>query len=145
MSSASSPCRIDWRPSRWAVLGAVLLGALAALAILLADVPANWRPGLALLAFGIGAHGAWREARRSPWTLYWPGIDASAVRIVAGHNQAVTIRGIHLRGPLAGVTLNDANGRTHHALWWPDTLSAASRRALVLCARALHAEPSSPA
>lgn len=123
------------------MFGAALIGALAALAILLGDVPALWRPGLAVLACVIGVHGAWREARRPRWTLVWPGSDANAQRIVGAQVDAVMIRSIHLRGPLAGITLNDSNGHTHHALWWPDTLTASSRRALVLCSRALHAEP----
>lgn len=145
MSSASSPCRIEWRPSRWAVFGAALIGALAALAIALGDVPVRWRYGLSALALVIGLHGAWREARRPRWTLVWPGVDANAQRIVGARIDAVTLRSIHLRGPLAGVTLNEPHGGVVHALWWPDTLTASSRRALVLCSRVLRAEPPPPA
>lgn len=144
MSSASSPCRIEWRASRWAVSGAVLIGALAALAIMLSDLPAGWRPWLATLAFALGLHGAWREARRRPWTLIWEGEDTNARRVIDGRVEAVSIVSIHRRGPLAGITLNNANGRTVHALWWPDTLSAASRRALALRAGVLATEPPPP-
>lgn len=144
MSSASSPCRIEWRVSRWAVSGAVLIGALAALALVLSDLPASWRLWLAVLVFALGLHGAWREARRRPWTLIWEGADANAQRLTDGRVEAVSIVSIHRRGPLAGITLNDANGRTVHALWWPDTLSAASRRELALRAGALDAEPPPP-
>lgn len=145
MSRASLPYRIEWRPSHWAIAGAALIGLLAALAIWLSDLPPSLRPWLALLACAVGLHAAWREARRPPWVLYWPGTDATAQRRIGEDVEPITIRSLHLRGPFAGVSLNDAHGRRVHAVWWPDTLSPTSRRALALCARALRVQETPPA
>lgn len=144
MSNASLPCRIEWRPSRWAVFGTVLIGVLAAVAVMLSALPEPTRllSALALLVFALWR--AWRESRRRHWLLHWPGLDRSAVCVINERETAVTICAVQLRGPLAGVSLNDGSLRSTHYLWWPDTLDAASRRALRLMAQSLARIPASP-
>lgn len=144
MSNASSPCRIEWRPSRWAIVGTALIGLLAAVAVMHSALPEPVQPLLALALLVFALWRAWRESRRAPWLLHWPGLDRAATRVIDGHETAVTIVAVRMRGPLAGISLNDGSGRITHALWWPDTLDAASRRALRLMAQHLARVPASP-
>lgn len=144
MSNASSPCRIEWRPSRWAMVGTALIGALAAVATMQSALPEPLRPLLALALLAFALWRAWRESRRAPWLLHWPGLDRTATRVIDGHETAVTIVAVRARGPLAGISLNVGSRRISHALWWPDTLDAASRRALRLMAQHLARVPAKP-
>ncbi len=134
-SSTFSPCRIDWRPSRWLSLALVALGLLAALAVCLSALPVWLKlPGaLAVLAFG-----AWlarREARRPGIEFVWPGGDAPATLLRSnGTEETVAVHGIACRGGIVAVILRDADRRRRRLVWWPDTLDAKGRRTLRLAA-----------
>ena len=131
-SDASSPCRLEWRPSRW------LLAALCALAV--AAIAALWMSALPPIACGIGsvaalAYAGWllhRESQRPHCVLGWPGGDADW-RIECG-NRIESLRHVDaaIRGGIAVVTLVDADGAPRRYIWWPDTLDARGRRALRL-------------
>lgn len=120
------------------------IGVLAAVAVLQSALPEpiRWLSALALPVFALWR--AWHESRRRRWVLHWPGLDRSATRVMDGREVPVTIVAVHLRGPLAGISLNDGSRRIIHSLWWPDTLDAASRRALHLMAQQLARIPASP-
>jgi len=144
LSNVSLPCRIEWRASRWAVFATAAIGVLAAVAVLQSALPGpvRWLSATALPAFALWR--AWHESRRRRWVLHWPGLDRSATRVMDGHETSVIITAVHLRGPLASISLNDSARRVIHHLWWPDTLDAASRRTLRLMAQQLARLPASP-
>jgi hypothetical protein len=127
-----------------AVFGTALLGVLAAVAVMQSALPESlrWLLALTLLVFALWR--AWRESRRRHWLLHWPGLDRSAIQLIDGREIPITLCAVQLRGPLAGVSLNDGSRRITHVLWWPDTLDAASRRALRLMAQSLARIPASP-
>lgn len=144
MSNASLPCRIEWRPSRWALVVTLIIAVLATVAIAQSAMPDPLRTVSMVAVLALAVWRAWHEAQRRPWLLHWPGLDRSASWVMQGHESAVTICAVQLRGPLAGVSLNDGSGRSAHYLWWPDTLDPASRRALRLMAQHLARIPASP-
>ena len=118
-SSASDPCRLEWRPSRW-VTGALWgLALLAPLAVLASEMPRIGAVPLAGAAAGWGAATAVREARKPRRELSW----------AAGHGvpelDGRPLEGAVLewRGPLA--FLRWRGGRLS---WWPDTLPREKRR-----------------
>lgn len=129
-SHASERCRLEWRPSRLLAAWLLVMGVLAAIAVLASDMPrgAAWLIALAALlhAWQLAA----RERGRAPVALDWDG-RAGVVRI-----DGVAVDGARLRwrGPLAFLSWRDAHGRTRHLAWWPDTLPAACRRELRLAA-----------
>lgn len=144
MSNASLPCRIEWRASRWALFAALTIALLAAVAIGQSALPDPIRYLAMAAVLALALWRTRRESRRTPWVLHWPGLDRNATRIVAGREQPVVIVAVQLRGPLAGVSLNDGVSGITHSLWWPDTLDASSRRALRLMAQHLARVPASP-
>lgn len=128
-SSASAPCRLDWRPSRWLAIALCLLGVLAGLSLLASEMPATAAWPLALLAVGEGirlARGTMRSPRR---ILVWP-YDGMPTLDGVALNAAE----LHWRGPLAFLRWRDAGGRVQRLTWWPDVLPAAARRELRLAA-----------
>jgi len=128
-SSASAPCRLDWRPSRWLAIALCLLGVLAALSALASELPPVAAWPLALLAVGEGirlTRGTLRSPRR---TLVWPFDGIPTLDGVALGEPK-----LHWRGPLAFLRWRDAGGRVRRLTWWPDVLPAAARRELRLAA-----------
>lgn len=134
-SSASSTCRIDWRPSRWLARGLCLLGLLAGLSLLLSALPASLRWPLAALAVTEGWRLARREQRRPPVTLL---VTGATVSIMNGSEEGVALLAPRLReqGPLTLLCARTPGGRTLRLAWWPDTLDAAGRRQLRLAVAA---------
>ena len=134
-SDASSPCRLEWRRSRW------LLVALCVLAV--AATNALWLSALPLIACGIGSALAivfvgWllhREAHRPDCVLSWPGGDAPWQVECDGRNESLRHVCASFRGGLVVLTLADAGNKRRRYVWWPDTLDARGRRALRLAMR----------
>jgi toxin CptA len=129
--NGSVNCRLEWRPSRLLQALLILLGVLAAVAVLASEMPRPFAwPG----AFAALGHGAWRARRegRSPRRLFW----------FPGDGRLPTVDGTPMldarllwRGPLAFLRWRErAGGRWRRAAWWPDTLPAPQRRELRLAA-----------
>lgn len=133
-SSASSGCRIDWRPSRWLALALIALGAMAAASVWLSALPGSVRLPAATLALLQGLRLAVRERIRPPWTLAWDGGDAPAYLVGRQGRVALSQVRVSFRGPMATVTGTDGRGRRRRLVWWPDTLAAGARRQLRLAA-----------
>ncbi|HJR73318.1 MAG TPA: hypothetical protein VJ806_06735 [Luteimonas sp.] len=137
-SNGSVSCRLEWRPSRWAIGAIVLLGAFAAFAVLASEMPRPWAWPLAAATAIYAAWRARREARQPVRTWVWPGNERPATVDGVPAWDALVV----WRGPLAFVRWRDADGRRRYAVWWPDTLPAARRRELRLAAAAARASPS---
>lgn len=126
--SASTPCRVDWRPSPLALACLLLLALGAAVALLMSDFPRIVAWPLAIAALARGAWLARREQRKLPAQLAWPGNGPALL-----DGQPLQQPSLHLRGPC--VFLHWREGRRLRALvWWPDTLDQAQRRELRLAA-----------
>ena len=108
----------------------ILLGILAAVAVMGSDAPSPIAVPFALLAALAGPAHAWAEARRPVVALYLPGgngrpsVDGQPVRDVR----------VSRRGPVTLVGWRDTRGRWTFRSFWPDTLSRAARRELTLAA-----------
>lgn len=127
-STASAPCRLDWRPS-WLLAGSLLaLGLLAAAAILGSAIPAAAAWPSALLVSGYGGWLGRRELRRPVRGLVIA--DGAGAVIVDG--VAVAGFSVQWRGPLAFVHWRDASGSRRRLQFGPDTLDLAARRELRL-------------
>lgn len=133
-SSASSGCRIDWRPSRWLALALIALGALAATALCLSAIPPPVKLPSALLALMQGLHLARRETLRPDWSLAWAGGDAPAQLLGRQGSETLVEVRVRFRGPMATLTGRDGSGTRRRLVWWPDTLPAQARRQLRLTA-----------
>jgi toxin CptA len=134
LSSESSNCRIDWRPSALLCRALLGLGMLAALSLCLSALPLAVRLPLALIALG---HGGWLARREALRPACWLQLDAEGsglALVYADRVERLSQRQVHLRGPMARVSGVAGDGRRRHLLWWPDTLDAASRRRLRLAA-----------
>lgn len=129
-SSASAPCRIEWRRSRLLIAALLALTVLAAFALLACEMPRRLAWPLALLACGCGGWRAWLESRRSPCAVVVSAGDAPSS--IAG--VAVDMLDVRWRGSLAVLRWRDDGGRVRRLVWWPDTLPAAARRELRLAA-----------
>lgn len=133
-SSASAPCRLEWRPSRWVISALLALALLAPLAVLASEIP---RALAWSMAVGACLHGLWsarREWRRAP------------LRIVIAADGSASIDGVaiadfevHWRGPFAFLRWRGAAGHWQRLGFWPDTLPAPQRRELRLAAMAIPA------
>ena len=134
LSSESSSCRIDWRPSRLLCAALVCLGVLAAIAFWMSAFPLPARIPLALLALGYGPWLAHREAQREPFCVHLNG--AAKLLVLRQRHRSETLSKVRVlvRGPLARVSGITQDGRSRDLLWWPDTLCASSRRSLRLAA-----------
>jgi toxin CptA len=129
--------RLEWRPSRWLAVALLLLGLVAASAVLACGMSRWCAVPVALIAMW---HGAWlaraytRLPRRS---LAWP---MEGDLLVDGHRvEAVHL---HWRGPLAFLGWTDVQGDRQRLAWWPDTLSRTTRRELRLAANSAPNAPS---
>ena len=131
-STASSTCRIDWRPSRWLLAGLVALGLLAAASLLMSALPPLPAALCAFIAMAWAGRLAWREGRRSPAVLVLAGQGVSIQWPRDASPEPLHDPRWHLRGPLAVLQARDHRGRRHSFSWWPDTLPPASRRQLRL-------------
>ena len=134
-SDISSPCRLEWRRSRWMPV------ALCVLAV--AAITALWLSMLPKVACGIGsvsvlAYVGWllrRESRRPDCVLSWLGGDAPWLVECDGRSESFRHVDASFRGGLVVLTLADANEKLRRYLWWPDTLDARGRRLLRLAIR----------
>ena len=132
LSSESSICLIDWRPSRWLSVSLIGISLLAAISIWLCALPATVKPPTMLLAAGIGLWLARREARQPAFSIRLS-MDESRLELIhGGRSRALAAPTVLVRGPLATVTGRDEAGRLLRIQWWPDTLPAGARRALRL-------------
>ncbi len=131
-SSASVPCRLEWRPSRWLIAVLLVLAVAAAFSVLASEMPriAAWPLALAALAWG-----SWRarsEARRASESIV---IQPAGVPSTV-NNVAVEAMQVRWRGPIALLQWRDGTGRLQRRSAWPDVLPALQRRELRLAAPA---------
>ncbi|MQP74557.1 hypothetical protein CQ393_01430 [Stenotrophomonas sp. MYb238] len=129
--STSAPFRCEWRPSRWQAGALLLLGLLAAAALLNCELEARLARPAALLAPCWGIAAAWRELHRPRRQLLIP--PAPAPPAVDG--IAVDALELLERGPLLVLRWREGR-RRGQLLFWPDTLPRAQRRELRLAVRA---------
>ena len=132
MSSESSSCRIDWRPSRLLCIALAGFGALAALAVSLSALPLGWKLLLAGAALVRGILLAHREWRLPPCTLAFELEGGEAVIRRSGQDESMHEARLALRGVLASLRWRDRDGRRHALRWAPDTLASTDRRDLRL-------------
>ena len=129
--NGSVNCRLEWRPSRLLQALLILLGVLAAVAVLACEMPRLFARPVAAVALAQGAWLARREGRRAHLAFWFPGND----RPPTVDGLPMFDARLHWRGPLAFLRWRAcAGGRWQHAAWWPDTLPATQRRELRLAA-----------
>ncbi len=134
-SSTSAPCRpdscrLEWRPSRWAIGALILLSALAPFAVLQSEMPRLAAWPLAAVAGAWGPWSAWREARKPARTFeLQPGNGLARL-----DGRPLVLAEVRWRGPLAFLRWRDAAGQGGRLAWWPDTLPPAQRRELRVAA-----------
>ena len=132
LSSGSSSCRIEWRPSRLLCVALAGLGVLAAIALGLSGMPAWLKPALALLALWHGARLA-RDEWRSPRRLLELGAGSEPPMLIGGGlRQSIPDARLRLRGALATLAWRDESGRRQSLRWCADSLSPEGRRQLRL-------------
>ncbi len=136
-SNASAPCRLEWQPSRLLAGVLLMLGVLAAVAVLASEIPRLSAWPLALLAVGYGIWLACRELRRPRRNLV---IATGDVRAMLD-DVPVTGFDVQWRGPLTFLQWREAKGVRQRVQLWPDTLDAAGRRELRLAMIARRAAP----
>ncbi|MCX7034919.1 MAG: hypothetical protein NT046_13320 [Arenimonas sp.] len=134
LSTSSSTCRIDWRPSRWLAAALVALGVMAALSLCLSALPLAAKLAGSTLALAEGLRLARGHLAQPPLALDWLGGDEPAY--LTGRDGVCRLDGVTvlLRGPLATLAGTDPQGRLRRLGWWPDTLAADGRRQLRLAA-----------
>ena len=137
--SASAPCRIEWRPSRWLIAPLLLLGFLAPVAVLASELPraAAWL--LAAAALVQGQHLALHEWRRAPRSLLF----TADGRLLVDDIEASGLQ-LQWRGPMAFLGWRGPDGRAERLAWWPDTLPPRWRRELRLAFERLPAAQAGP-
>ncbi|MDQ2703383.1 MAG: hypothetical protein M3Y70_11385 [Pseudomonadota bacterium] len=127
-SSTSAPCRLEWRPSRWATGALILLAILAPLSVLQSEMPrvAAWPLAALAAAWGLwSARCDWRRPMRV--FEFGSGLEAASL-----DGQALAAATLRWRGPMAILHWRDGDGQGGWLAWWPDTLPAAERRRLRL-------------
>ena len=130
-SSASVPCRLEWRPSAWLTAALAVLGVLSSSAVVASGMPRALAWPLALAALAHGTRLARREARRPRRAWRIPAAGATSLDGVAVADMDVS-----WRGPLVFLRWRDPGGRCQHLAWWPDTLPPSRRRELRLALQA---------
>jgi len=128
-----------WRPSRWQMAAHIFLAVLAVLALLNCALSLFYALPLAVLALLIGLFQAWQQWRKPAQNIVIPLPPAHAcVGQQVLHSMTLIERGplLLLRWKATPTAANTVRGQL---LFWPDTLSAAQRRALRLAVRA-HAQ-----
>jgi len=134
-SDASSPCRLEWRRSRWLPVALCVLAVAAIAASWLSDMP---RIACGFCSALVLAYAGWvlhREAHRPDCVLSWLGGDAPWQVEHDGRTESMRHVGASFRGGLVALTLADDANKRRRYLWWPDTLDARGRRALRLAMR----------
>ena len=139
-SNASLHCRLEWRPSRWLLVGFPLLAVLAMVSIWLSSLP-MW--ACVAVSVSIVAYATVRfrqEMRREPVGIAWVGGDAPIVvehgaLEQGGRSEEFRFVALNFRAGLVVLCVADEHGRRSRWVWWPDTLGARGRRALRLAAR----------
>jgi len=137
-SSASAPCRLEWRPSPGLAAALRLMGALAAFAVVASECPG---PLAAVLVPGIllwAATQARREESRPGCHLVIPAGEGSAT--VAG--DPIEELDVQWRGPAAFLTWRDGGGIRQRLAFLPDQLDSGQRRELRLAMGARVPAPS---
>jgi len=132
LSSESSSCRIDWRPSRLLCVALAALGALAAIAVSLSELPAACKLALACAALARGVALARREWNLPPCTLSFRLEGGEPVMRRSGREESMHAPRLALRGVFAALRWRDAAGRVRVLRWAPDTLGPVERRGLRL-------------
>jgi toxin CptA len=132
LSTASSTCRIDWRPSRWLLACLLALGLLAAASLLMSALPRIPAVLSALAAIAWAGRLAWREAHRPPVVLVLAGQGVSLQSHQGPDAEPLHAPRWQQRGPLVVLRARDEHGARHSFSWWPDTLPIAARRQLHL-------------
>lgn len=129
-SIALPSCRLEWRPSSWVTGCLLALTVLGVFSILVSEMPRSVAWPLAASALGYGIRLTRRESRKPKLSFVWPGNDGPVTL------DGKPIRDVELqwRASLAFVRWRDQTGRIRYVSWWPDRLSAASRRELRLAA-----------
>lgn len=133
-SSASSPCRLEWRPSRMLAGALLSLGLLAAMAFWWSDLVRPVAALAGLLAIAEGARLARRHLAMPTLEVEWSGPGRCAVLNFPDRAQVLDRVRVDFRGPLARLSGRDRSGRWQRWQWWPDTLPRAARRSLRLAA-----------
>jgi toxin CptA len=131
-STASSTCRIDWRPSRWLLACLVALGLLAAGSLLMSAIPRVPAVLSAVAAMGWAGWLAGREAHRPRGVLVLAGQGDSIQWQQGPRAEVLHDARWQQRGPLLVLRARDDRGAGRSFCWCPDTLSPASRRQLRL-------------
>lgn len=136
-SNASAACRLEWRPSRLCEGVLLLLGPLAAWALLACDLSFGLAAPLAVAAWAWGIGDARRYARQVGCAVWIPASGAPA------QCDGACIRALQVRwrGPWAFLCWRTPEGRTQRRVFWPDTLDAAQRRELRLAMLQREAAP----
>lgn len=137
-SSASAPCRLEWRPSRWQLAAQTGLGLLAAWAPWLSELPSALRLAGSASALLWSAVLLWREARRPSCAILIPPLPDRPARVDG--RPAVGVQ-VHWRGPLTFLAFRLADGRRQVRVFWPDTLDPVQRRELRLAVAARGVPP----
>ena len=125
-SSASSPCRIEWRASRQQAAALAVLALLAPFALIASSLPRGLAWPCAALVMGWGAWAAWREVHRTVRVLE---VDGAGARL---DGQPLAWLAVQWRGPLAALRWQHPDGPRGQGVLWPDTLPPAARRELRL-------------
>ena len=133
MSSESSSCRIDWRPSRLLCVALAGLGGLGAISIALADLPLAARLPLAAFALLHGLQLARREWQRPRCRFELHDGEPALMREAGARPQALAAPRLSLRGALlATIAWRAPDGSRQSRTWCADTLPVAARRQLRL-------------
>jgi toxin CptA len=138
-SNASLHCRLEWRPSRWLLVGFPLLAVLATISIWLSSLPV-WT--CVVVSALIAAYATFRlrhEMRCETVVISWAGGDAPVVvehgtLEQGGRSVEYRFAALNFRAGLVVLCIADDRGRRSRWVWWPDTLDASGRRALRLAA-----------
>lgn len=126
-STPSAPCRLEWRPSRYLVVGLVLLGVAASAGLLACEMPRWLAVPTGVLAPLYGCWLATVESGKRSHQLVWP-VEGQPML----DGQPLDGASLQWRGPLAFLGWRDPSGRHRSLAWWPDTLPSAARRELRL-------------
>jgi toxin CptA len=127
-STTSAPCRLELGPSRLLAAALIVLGLLAAGAVLLSEMPLPASVPVAAVALAHAAGLARRELRGRVHRIVVP--HSSVPATLDGIDMAALE--VHWRGPLATLAWRDADGRRRRLHGWPDTLRRPARRELRL-------------
>jgi toxin CptA len=127
-SSASAPCRLEWKPSRVFATLLILLGFLGGVSAVASELPLLISLPLAGASLARGTWLARLELSQPPRSLVIP-LNGTVATI---DGEAMSSLQLQWRGPLAFLQWRDANGRRQRLQGWPDNLAADARRELRL-------------